>query len=384
MSNKTILHLTGMTSTKYGGLEHYLLETAKFCRQKGYSTIVQYETLPKSPIFLRDLEAVGAKVVVLDTHARFLVCIGRLINLLRSTRPYVLQTHFPNRCVLFMVPWISRLLGVHRVISMVHFLPGLKKHSLVRFALGLYDAVLGISGAVVDDLLDAGVNPKITALHYLGLFGCRERSSQLRSQLRRELGIPDEAIVLACIAFDSPIKGLDILLAAFKHTLDHHPDVHLVIVGVEPAHSNLPDQAAQLGLTGHVHWPGIRDEGWRILNTADIYVQPSRSEGIALAIMEAMALRLPVVGTQTGGIPEAVVDGETGYLAAPADIDSMAQSIEHALSEPAKWSSMGKAGYHRYLQLFQGENSVRTLVEKYDLDGTHSRARPNSSRIAPT
>jgi glycosyltransferase involved in cell wall biosynthesis len=83
--------------------------------------------------------------------------------------------------------------------------------------------------------------------------------------------------------------------------------------------------------------------------------------------MEAMALRLPVVATRTGGLPEAVVDGETGYLAAPADIDSLAQAIEHALSEPAKWSSMGEAGYRRYLRLFQGENSVRTLVNKYYL-----------------
>jgi len=220
---------------------------------------------------------------------------------------------------------------------------------------------------VVDDLLCGGVNPKITALHYLGLFGRRERSSQLRSQFRHELGIPDNAIVLASIAFDDPIKGLDILLTAFKHTLDHNPNVHLVIIGVDPAHSRLRVQAEQLGLTGHVHWPGIRDEGWQILNAADIYVQPSRSEGLPLAIMEAMALRLPVVGTRTGGIPEAVVDGDTGYLAAPGDIDSLIQVIEHSLAEPAKWSSMGEAGYLRYLRSFRGEDSVRALVEKYYL-----------------
>lgn len=366
MSNKTIFHLTGMISTKYGSLEHYLLETARFCKQKGYHTVLQYEVLPQSPAYLRDLEAVGAEIIILNSQARFCVCVGRLINLLRSTRPHVLQTHFPNRCVLFVAPWLARFFGAQRVISMAHNVFHLKKRSPRRFAFNQYDTVLGVSGAVVDDLLHAGVNPKITVLHYLGLFGHRERSDQLRIQLRHEFGIPDGAIVLACIAFDTPFKGLDILLAAFKHIHDHSPNVHLIIVGVDPAHSKLPEQAEQLGLTGHVHWAGIRDEGWQILNAVDIYIQPSRSsEGIGLAIMEAMALRLPVIGTQIGGIPEAVVDGETGYLAAPADVDSLVQVIEHILTEPDKWTSMGEAGYRRYLQLFQGENSVKTLVEKY-------------------
>ena len=111
MSSKTILHLTGMASTKYGGLEHYLVETAKFCQQIGYHTVVQYEALPSSPAFLRDLEAAGAQVVVLDTQARFPVCTGRLLDLLRSTRPSILQTHFSSRCVLFMAPWLARVSG---------------------------------------------------------------------------------------------------------------------------------------------------------------------------------------------------------------------------------------------------------------------------------
>ena len=99
------------------------------------------------------------------------------------------------------------------------------------------------------------------------------------------VALSDEAIVLSCIAFDNPLKGLDILLNTFHIVREGFPKLHLIIVGVDEQTSALPLQANALGLSDCVHWAGIRDAGWQILNAADIYLQPSRSEGLPLSIM---------------------------------------------------------------------------------------------------
>ena len=127
----------------------------------------------------------------------------------------------------------------------------------------------------------------------------------------------------------------------------------------------LPDLAARLGMSDRVHWAGIRDEGWRLLAGADLYVQPSREEGIGLAILEAMALGLPVIGSRVGGIPEAVAHGRTGYVVEPADPEQLAVAIERLLSSPSTMREMGQAGRDRYLELFSGEASVTAIANMY-------------------
>ena len=366
MPNKTILQLTGMESTEYGAMEHYLLELARFCRQKGYHSVLQYEVLSQSAAYLRDLESLGASVTILTINdVNPLQSVQRIATLIRAVRPEIIHAHFVNRYVLFSTPIIAQVFGVQKIITTVHGVPHLRENSPRRLAYNQYDHVIGVSRAIADDLLYAGTNPKVVSTHYLGLFGHREKSEQLRSQFRAEFGIPEQAIVIACIAFDVPTKGLDVLLDALAKVVHHHPQIRLVVVGVDPRRSALPEQAARLGLSNHVHWAGIRDEGWRILNAADIYVQPSRSEGIGFATMEASSLKLPVVATRVGGIPEVIVDDETGYLAEPDSVDSLASTFERLLAEPSKWKTMGEAGYGRYVRMFRGENSVKTLVEKY-------------------
>ncbi len=363
---KKILHLTGMTSTKYGGLEHYFLELVSLCRQRGYHTVLQYEQLPQSPAYLAGLKRLGAEIITLNTRTRLDQSIRGITSLIRSVRPNILQTHFLTRKIHFVVPIIARALGVPKVIAMVHSMPDLKRNSRGRFAFNNYHHVLAVSDAVADNLIQGGVNPKVVSTHYLGLFGKREKSEQLRSRFRKEFGISEDAVIIACIAFDTPFKGLDVLLNVYAKIVQNYKQLHLIVVGVDPHQSSLPDQAAELGLSNSIHWAGIRDEGWQILNAADVYIQPSRfGEGLPLAVIEAMALKLPVIATRVAGVPEAVIDGETGYLSEPDSVESLATTIACLLPEQSKWKIMGEAGYHRYLRLFRGENSIKTLVENY-------------------
>lgn len=361
-----------MHSTKYGALEHYLVETAGLCASKGYRTVLQYESLPQSASYLQNLKDFNAEIKVLPTQVNLYQSFRRIMSLITAVRPEIVQTHFVNKNVLFVTPKLARLIGVRRLVAMVHSNPHFKGKSPRRLAFNQYDHILAVSNAVAANLVFAGVTPKIIATHYLGLSGSRETSVQLRAQYRQEFGIPPHAPVLACIAFDAPFKALDILLTAFAKVVHNCPQAHLIHVGVDPECSSLPAQAANLGLSGKVHWAGIRDNGWQVLNAADIYVQSSRfAEGLPLSIMEAMALKLPVVATQVAGIPEAVTDSETGYLVEAGNPDYLAEAIQRLLNQPDKWKTMGEAGYLRYLQLFQAKNSVKSLVENYLLPSSN-------------
>jgi glycosyltransferase involved in cell wall biosynthesis len=363
---KSILHITGMASTKYGGLESYFVELVRLCNKKGYNSILQYNSLPTSSEYAINLRNLGADVVTFNVNESSLRSILRLATLIYSIRPKIILAHFVNYKIRFAVPILGRLLGVQKNFAMVHSMHAPKKLSTRRFVFNNYSRIFAVSNAVRDCLIQAGVKPKIISTHYLGLFGNRIKSQKQHCKLREDFGIPMNSIVMACIAFDTPFKGLDILLKALANVYRKHPEIHLIIIGVDPAKSALPGQVAELGLDNCVHWAGVRDKGWKILNAADLYIQPSRfGEGLSIAILEAMALKLPVIATRVAGQVEAVIDGENGYLAEPGDVNSLTDTIEHLLAEKDNWKKLGDAGYLRYLRFFRGENSIETLVEKH-------------------
>jgi glycosyltransferase involved in cell wall biosynthesis len=103
---------------------------------------------------------------------------------------------------------------------------------------------------------------------------------------------------LSCIAWDDPVKGVDILLKAFKEVISKYKIIHSFIIGVEQDHSKLYKECCKSGLVDNVHWTGIVDNAWKVLNVSDIYVQPSRSEGLPFATLEAMSLKRPVVASR--------------------------------------------------------------------------------------
>jgi len=367
MQEKRILHFTGMESTKYGALEQYFVELAGFCRKKGYHSIFQYEQLPQSAAYLSDLKNYGAQISTaktLDTDP--IDAAKKIIKLIFKTRPEIVHGHFRNRYTLLFIPLIARMAGVRKILATVRTNPSLGIKSIRRFGFNCYHQIIGVSGAVSETLIRAGVNPKIVATHYQGLFGHRQKSQKLRRQFRDEFGISNPATVIACIAFDTPFKGLDLLLKALNQVVLDHPQLQTIIIGVDPCKSALPEQAVKLGVDKNVHWAGIRDHGWRLLNAADLYVQPSRfGEGLSLAIMEAMALKLPIIATRVAGQAEAVVTGENGCLAEPNNVDSLVSIINSLLVEKSNWEIMGQNGYQRYMRLFRGEDSIKKLYERH-------------------
>ncbi|MER8771827.1 glycosyltransferase family 4 protein [Mesorhizobium sp. M0960] len=356
---KTVLYITCSQSTKYGGGEHFFLETARHCRQLGYKTVVQYQDRPKSSAYLYDLKDLGVDIVTVPLKWNPL----KIFELIFNSKPDIIHVNFANSALLFEIAIIARFLRVKRLIDTEHCV---SRPIMRKYVLSLYDSVICVSNEIRNIMSYSGITSSNLSTLSHGAFLTPVNSAQLRDKFRGEFRISGQEKVLACIAFDSPVKGLDILLKSFQKVHGDCPDVHLIIIGVDSETSKLPALARDLGIAYHVHWAGIRDEGWKVLTAADVYVQSSRSEGGPIAVMEAMALKLPIVTTRVGLMSDGEA-GEAGVVCTPDDVDSLTKAIRDMLKQPEAWKRMGEAGYRHYMEMFQGEKLVETLVNDYYL-----------------
>jgi glycosyltransferase involved in cell wall biosynthesis len=138
-----------------------------------------------------------------------------------------------------------------------------------------------------------------------------------------------------------------------------------VIVGAGPDRPLVEAEVRRLGLDRAVELAGAREDVPEILAAADLFVLSSASEGLPMTILEAMAAGLPVVASRVGGVPEAVLDGETGLLVPPGRPASLAAAIERLLEDTSLRRSMGRAGLARVRERFDIASFQRAHVDLY-------------------
>lgn len=189
-----------------------------------------------------------------------------------------------------------------------------------------------------------------------------------RGRVHRELNLDCASPVVACVARLQRWKGQTLFLQVAAHVAAGHREAHFVLVGgtlfgLEEAYAReLRQEAARLLPASHVHFLGHRDDLPEILADVDIVVHsPALPEPFGLVLLEAMAMRVPVVATNAGGPAEIVVDGETGYLVPPGDVEGLAHAITSLLDDPKLRKTMGGAGRERVQARFTAERMVREI-----------------------
>ncbi|MDG2240269.1 MAG: glycosyltransferase [Longimicrobiales bacterium] len=166
-----------------------------------------------------------------------------------------------------------------------------------------------------------------------------------------DLGVRGEKIAYVGQVF--PAKGVHFLLEAFGKIAPRFPEAQLVLIGdpMIDAYRDYPDQlkqrAEELGVSDRVHFPGWRRDVLQLLRSMDILVHPTLAEGFGRAVLEAMAMCLPVVASKVGGLRSSVIEGETGFLVEVGDVDAIADRMVALLSDPSLRERMGAAGRTR-------------------------------------
>jgi glycosyltransferase involved in cell wall biosynthesis len=200
-----------------------------------------------------------------------------------------------------------------------------------------------------------------------------ERVEGLRAGSVRVIhnGVPDERLrtrerppgelVLGSLGRLDPQKGYDVLVEALVSL----PGVGALLVGDGAEAEALRRLAADHGVSERLHITGWQERPRDYLTAMDVFVLPSRYEGLPLAIVEAMLAGLPVVASDVGSVREAVVDGETGFLVPPGDPSALVRSILRLRDDPALRRGLGEAGRARALREFSVDAMARAYEQLY-------------------
>jgi glycosyltransferase involved in cell wall biosynthesis len=211
------------------------------------------------------------------------------------------------------------------------------KHPLIHLLKYAWtcDGVIAVSQAVRSALLDAGVPAERIEVIPTGVEIPSEAfDARLRAEARRAWNLEEEDFAIGHLGAFTREKGQDIAAEAALLLDTRMPRLKMILAGEGPLRSSIAGSA-------RVILPGQLAEPRQLLAALDLFVMPSRSEGWGLAALEAMAFGLPVVASNTGGLAEMIVDGETGWLVAPGDASALANAIFHAAADRERLHAIG-------------------------------------------
>jgi glycosyltransferase involved in cell wall biosynthesis len=275
--------------------------------------------------------------------------VADLIRYLRRVQPELVQA---NGADTLKYSSIAKRLGelraplVYRNISIAsQWLRGRAHRAWGRWLAGALDHVSSVSEASGADFgRTYGVPAWRRSVTHRGiLIPVGVDAEAARRELTRRAGIPPGAQLLVHVGNYSEEKNHLWLVGAFRGILTAAPEAHLVLIGDGVLRPEVEARIAQLELDHSVHVLGVQPDAAQLVAGADVFVLPSRIEGIPGVVLEAAAQAVPAVATDVGGMREAVRDGETGLLVARGDEGGFVAAVLALLADPARRCSMGAA-----------------------------------------
>ena len=232
-------------------------------------------------------------------------------------------------------------------------------HELFSYA----DKILANSPYTRQRLLEFGAPDEKTIVHPAGI------DLECFSQKQRTNHTAARPVSLLTVARLVEEKAIDIGLRAFAKVIRNQPESEIIwhIVGDGSLKEQLVELAGQLEINKQVVFHGAmqRCDVIRLLMETDLFLLPSISEGLGMVLLEAEAMEIPVISTVAGGIPSAVVDGESAFLVEPGDVDALAEKLEFLVLNPQLWPVMGRAGRMFVEKNYDAKQLNQRLVDIY-------------------
>jgi L-malate glycosyltransferase len=376
VKTRYILQPMGMHSMKYGGMEKFIVLLARELCQYNIALIVVYNSKPASVEFLDDLAKTGGKLVVADAM-KPIVYFRAFVKIFFNYRPILVHAHFQYYYSVFF----ARVLFCRNIFTTLHpmitdnnsmVIASIKQISLStrisRFILNKFSSrIFAVSDAVRDQYISLfPFTVRKAERFYLGSLpnDCKYQSAN------EKLCPSPDKVLIGTIGFNSPIKGLDILVNALvilkkRYNCNNYILYHIGIDPDDIHNRELLDDCIQKGVSDSIVWMGIRNDVPSLLPGMDIYCQPSRSEALSLSIVEAGMAGLPVVASRVGGIPEVVIEGETGLLFEVGDAEQLAMQLFTLINDRELRLKMGERSKSLMMKEFNINNQAKVMAEKY-------------------
>ncbi|MHB2021015.1 MAG: glycosyltransferase family 4 protein [Candidatus Xenobia bacterium] len=350
-----IVHL--ITRLVYGGAQINTILSAAHQRASGHEVVLatgpETGSEGSSWEMARDL---GVPTVVLpdlkrdpDPRADFRA-FKQILDLLAAHQPALLHTHTSKAGALGR--FAAWRLGIRPVVHTPHghvfhgYFSPLKTQAftqLERWLARCTDRIIALTPAERDEHLAMGVGrPEQFLVIPSGVDISRFQVERNPGE-RTAWQIPVESPLIGCVARLSPIKGVLDCVQAMSDV----PEAHLVVAGDGPQRREIQREIDERHLHDRIRLLGHQEDVPQMLRALDLFVVPSRNEGMGRTAVEAMAAGLPVVASRVGGLTDVVHDGVTGVLVPPQNPAALAAGIRQILADPGRAEAMGAAGRQR-------------------------------------
>ena len=372
-SSPLIVHIIYALGT--GGLENGLVNIINRAPSGRYRHAIV--CLTTSGIFADRLTQADVDIYTLDKKpGHDFRAYWKLFRLLWKLRPAIVHTRnlaaLETQLLGLFLPGVRRIHGEHG--RDIYDLDGSnRKYLLLRRLLKpLIHRYIAVSQDLGDWLVKwVGIPDADVRQIYNGV---DQVAFHPRDGVRPDLAptgfMPADGFVLGTVGWLAVVKAQSTLIEAFASLVTERPEVRarlrLVLVGDGPLFPVLRKKVETLDIADIVWMTGDRKDVPELLRLMDIFVLPSLAEGISNTILEAMATRLPVIATQTGGNPELVEDGDNGLLVPVGDVPALSKAIEKMIADPSLVTLMGSSSYEQVSAKFNWAHTVNEYLGVYD------------------
>ncbi len=350
-----ILHVD--PETHLGGGERQVLGLIRHLARRGHENVL---AAPAEGALARLVPAADARLVPLAIRNDVdLVAAFRLGRAVARERPHVVHYHTAraHKISLWLRAFAGRSIVTRRMDYPIR--RGFVTDQLYGRAVA---AVAAISEGVRRELLAAGVAAERIRVIPSGVETPTGLPGEAgRRAARARFGVGDDRVAIGIVAALERRKAHDVLFRAIA-TARARPRLVCIVCGDGSERGNLERLAGELGIAADVRFLGEQRQVADVLAALDVFALPSRAEGLGVAILEAMAMALPVVASRIGGIPEAVLDGTTGILVPAGDPGALSAALDRLAADGDERRRMGDRGRERVAAEF----SLARTAERYE------------------
>jgi glycosyltransferase involved in cell wall biosynthesis len=361
-----------INSLALGGAEKALLHQAtRLDRSRYVPQVASLELPPRgelTPLFAE----VGIPIHPLRRPGEPLgVGWPRLLALIDRRRPEIVHTHLVAAGIVGRLA--ARMKRVPATISTLHNVSDWEERRwyplrwLDRRTLPLADRIIAVSDATRRGLarVSPALAPRTRTVHNGVALPALPVTDSDRATARSELGYRPDDLVVGAVARLTPQKGLDILIEATAIAAQGLPQLRLLFVGDGPDRTRLENLVHAHRLGNRTRFAGRQVQVGPFLAAMNVFAAPSRTEGLGVALIEALAAGLPVLGATVGGIPEVIEDGISGHLITRNDPATWAETLVNLGNRPQHLRALATAA-PASARRFDLEEHVRALASVYD------------------
>lgn len=307
------------------------------------------------------------RTIVLQKSGKYDISqIWKLIRLMKEEKIQIVHTTLFYADVLGTMA--AAFSGIKPVVSWEAVTQpyGLKHLLAYRLASKYFALSVAVSHAIQQKIVEQRKVPEHKTMTIQYGVDLNKYRPGVNSLLRRELKLGKRCRIFGTTARLTEQKGHRYLISAIPSIVRMFPDVHFVFIGDGPLRGELEGLVRQQKMESCVTFLGYRTDVPVLLNSMDVFVLPSLYEGLPNVVLEAMASGKPVVATAVDGTPEAVIDGETGFLVPPKDPQALSRAVQAMLGKPGLIHSMGQAGRRRVEDHFTLDHEIHQFVQVFD------------------